>query len=85
MYLYLKCSVKGGTQNTNYKIINQYKNNMCHVQSLEKDFYLDTPGFFYNVFTHQQNCYLLGQTPLKWIFIAKFHTCINQICLVECE
>jgi hypothetical protein len=31
MYLYLKCSDKGGTQNTNYKIINQHKNDMCHV------------------------------------------------------
>jgi hypothetical protein len=31
MYLYLKCSVKGGTQNTNFKVINQHKNDMCHV------------------------------------------------------
>jgi hypothetical protein len=28
----------------NCKIINQHKNDMCHVQSLEKDFYLDILG-----------------------------------------
>ncbi len=43
MYSYLKCNVKRGTQNTNFKIINQHKNDPCHVQSLKKDFYLDTP------------------------------------------
>jgi hypothetical protein len=53
MYLYLKCSVKGGTQNTNYKIINQNKNVTCHVQSLEKDFYLGTLGSFDYVFTQE--------------------------------
>jgi hypothetical protein len=31
MYLYLKCSVKGGTQNTNLKVINQHKNDTYHV------------------------------------------------------
>jgi hypothetical protein len=25
MYLYLKCSVKGGIRNTNFKVINQHK------------------------------------------------------------
>jgi hypothetical protein len=50
MYLYLKCSVKGGTWNANFKFINQHKNNMCHVQSLEKDFYLGAPSSFDHVF-----------------------------------
>jgi hypothetical protein len=40
MYLNLKCSVKWGTQNTQFKVINQHKNDMCHVQSLKKVFYL---------------------------------------------
>ncbi len=31
MYLYLKCNVKKGTQNTNFKVINQHKNDMCHL------------------------------------------------------
>jgi len=35
MYLYLKCSVKRGIQNTNFKVINQHKNDtLCVV--LEK-------------------------------------------------
>jgi hypothetical protein len=38
MYLYLKCNVKGVTWNANFKFINQHKNDMCYVQSLEKDF-----------------------------------------------
>ncbi len=43
------------------KIINQHKNDMCHVQSLERDFYLGTPSSFDCVFTHLelgklQNC-----------------------------
>jgi len=25
MYLYLKCSIKGGTQNINFKVVNQHK------------------------------------------------------------
>jgi hypothetical protein len=29
MYLYLKCSVKGGTQNTNSQVINQHRNDTC--------------------------------------------------------
>jgi hypothetical protein len=33
------------------KFINQCKNDTCHVQSLEKDFYLGTFGFFYYDFT----------------------------------
>jgi hypothetical protein len=51
MYLYLKCSVKGGIWNTNLKVINQHKNDTCHVQSLENDFYLDTFGSFDCVLT----------------------------------
>ncbi len=31
MYLYLELNVKRGTQNTNFKILNQHKNDMCHV------------------------------------------------------
>jgi hypothetical protein len=50
MYLYLKCSVKWGTQNTNFKVINQHKNDMCHVQSLEKDFHLGVLSSFDRVF-----------------------------------
>jgi hypothetical protein len=51
MYLYLTCNVKMGIQNTNYKIINQHKNDMCHVQPLEKYFYFGAPNSFYHVFT----------------------------------
>jgi hypothetical protein len=31
MYLYKKCSVKGGTRNINFEVINQHKNDMCCV------------------------------------------------------
>jgi hypothetical protein len=51
MYLYLTCNVKIGIQNTNYKIINQHKNDTCHVQSLKKYFYFGSPKSFYHVFT----------------------------------
>ncbi len=34
-----------------FKFINQCKNDTCHVQSLEKDFYLGTPGSFDHDFT----------------------------------
>ncbi len=34
-YLYLICNVKLNIQNENYKIINQHKNDICHVHSLE--------------------------------------------------
>jgi hypothetical protein len=54
MYLYLKCNVKRGIQNTKFKVINQHKNDMCHVQSLEKDFYLSAPNSFDYVFTQIQ-------------------------------
>jgi hypothetical protein len=37
MYLYLKCNVKHGIQNTKFKVMDQHKNDMCHVS---KDFYL---------------------------------------------
>jgi hypothetical protein len=36
MYLYLICSVKLDIQSIKILIINQHKNNMFHVQSLEK-------------------------------------------------
>ncbi len=52
MYLYLKCSVKWGIQNTKLEVKNQFKNDMCHVQSLDKDFYLSALGSFDHVFTH---------------------------------
>jgi hypothetical protein len=51
MHLYLKCNVKGGTQSTNFKVINQHKNDAWHVQTLEKDFYLGSPNSFDRVFT----------------------------------
>ncbi len=51
MYLYLKCSVKWGIQNTKFEVINQCKNDTCHVQSLEKDFYLSNPSSFDRDFT----------------------------------
>jgi hypothetical protein len=51
MYLYLKCSVKWGIQNMKFKIIIQHKNDSCHVQSLEKDFYLGAPNCFNYAFT----------------------------------
>ncbi len=31
MYLYLKCIIKWGIQNTKYKIINQHRNDSCHL------------------------------------------------------
>jgi hypothetical protein len=31
MYLCLKCNVKGGTQNANFKVINKYNNDMRYV------------------------------------------------------
>jgi hypothetical protein len=31
IYLYLKCSVKEGIRNTNFKVINQHKNNIGHM------------------------------------------------------
>ncbi len=36
------------------KVINQHKNDMCHMQSLEKEFYLDALNSFDCVFTHIQ-------------------------------
>ncbi len=52
MYLYLTCNVKWGTQNIKFKVINQHRNDMCHVQSLEKDFHINTLGPFDHAFTH---------------------------------
>jgi hypothetical protein len=43
--------VKGRTWNANFKVINQHKNEMCHVHSLEKDFYRGAPNSFDHVFT----------------------------------
>jgi len=43
--------LKGVTQNTNFKVINQHKNDMCHVKSLEKDFYLGAFSYSNCVFT----------------------------------
>jgi hypothetical protein len=51
MYLYLKCSGKWGIWNIKLKVINQHKNDMCHVQSFEKDFYLGALGSFHHDFT----------------------------------
>jgi hypothetical protein len=39
-----------GIQNTKFKVINQHKNDMCHVQSLKKEFYLGAFGSFDYVF-----------------------------------
>jgi hypothetical protein len=50
-YLHLTCSVKLNIQNTKFKIINQHRNDMCHVQSLENDFYHGTVCSFCYVFT----------------------------------
>jgi hypothetical protein len=41
-----KCNVNGGTRNTKFYVINQHKNDTCHMQSLGKDFYLGTIGSF---------------------------------------
>jgi hypothetical protein len=54
MYLYLKWSVKWGIRNTKFYVINQCKNDTCHVQSLEKDFYLGALGSFDRDFTQTQ-------------------------------
>jgi hypothetical protein len=43
--------LKGVTQNINFKVINQQKNDTCHVKSLEKDCYLGALGSFDYVFT----------------------------------
>jgi hypothetical protein len=60
IYLYIRWSVKMGIQNTNFKVINQHdRNGMCDVYSLEEDFYLGTPSYFYNVFTHISTHHLL--------------------------
>ncbi len=52
IYVYLKCNVEGCTLKTIFQVIKQHKNNTCHVQSLERDFYLGAPGFVDCVFTH---------------------------------
>jgi hypothetical protein len=45
--LFFKLSI----QNSKFKIIKQHKNDTCHVQSLENDYYLGNLGSFYYVFT----------------------------------
>jgi hypothetical protein len=59
MHLYLKGSIKLD--------INQHKNDTCHVQSLETDFYLSALGFFYCVFTHKSDLamYFFGEKSPK--------------------
>jgi hypothetical protein len=51
MYLYLKWNIKWGIWNIKFKVINQHKNDTCHVQPLENDFYLDALSSFDYVFT----------------------------------
>jgi hypothetical protein len=85
MYLHLKCNSKGGTQNTNFKVINQHKNDMCHVQSLGKDFTL-MPLVLLTVFSPTNKIIVYwAKPPFNKSLLQKFNTCINQICLVECE
>ncbi len=55
MYKYQKCNVNKGTWNTNFKVINQHKNDMCYVKSLEMHFYLGALNSFDHVFTHHIN------------------------------
>jgi hypothetical protein len=37
-------------ENTKFRIINQHRNVMCHIQSLENDFYNSALGSFGHVF-----------------------------------
>jgi hypothetical protein len=46
-------------ENTKFRIINQHKNAMCHIQSLENDFYLNALGSFDHVFTQICTNYFL--------------------------
>jgi len=46
-------------ENTKFRIINQHKNAMCHIQSLENDFYLNALGSFDHVFTQICTTYFL--------------------------
>jgi len=59
MYLYLKCNIKWGIQNTKFKVINQHKNDTCHVQSLEKNIYFGALSSFDCVFTLKQHILLI--------------------------
>jgi hypothetical protein len=51
MYLYVTNIVKLDIPNTKFEVTNQHRNDMCHVQSLEKDFYLGAPSSFDYIFT----------------------------------
>jgi hypothetical protein len=63
MYLYLTWNVKLSIRNTKVEIINQHKNHMGHVESLDENFYLSAPTSFYLVFTL---VFLKTQTPLHF-------------------
>jgi hypothetical protein len=65
MYIYVNCNVKWSTQNTKYKVINQHINDMCHVQSLKKDFYLGGPSSFDHVFTPKAK-YIMRNMGKVW-------------------
>jgi hypothetical protein len=54
MYLYLKCNVKGGIQNTNFKVKNQQKNNTCHVQYLKKKTFTLAPLTLLTLFSSKK-------------------------------
>ncbi len=58
-YLYLTPNGKLNMKNTKFRIINQHKNAMCHIQSLENDFYLNALGSFDHVFTQICTNYFL--------------------------
>jgi len=58
IYLYLKCNVRWGIRNTNFKVINQHKNDMCHMQSLKMDFYFSALSSFDFVFNHVATLHL---------------------------
>jgi hypothetical protein len=60
MYLYIKYCVKRNIRNINFKSINN-KNDTCHVQSLEIDFYLNAPGSFDHVFTPWKILFFLNE------------------------
>jgi hypothetical protein len=77
MYLYLKCNVKKGTQNTKFKVINPHINDMCHVQSLENNFYFGTPSSFDRVFTQIGKRYLLWLNFHNWLWNGFLIICPN--------
>jgi hypothetical protein len=50
---------KSSMENTKFRIINQHRNAMCHIQSLGNDFYLSALGSFDHVFTQICTNYFL--------------------------